>query len=379
VSDPRPNLDTLRSQYQVPDDEMISYRPRAFGAVDIPFTESLAHGMTKTEGALLDRMTWERGMAGLNSFHGIYVDAFKQCEAHYPDNTVPSGVPAHRAGEWQGNDGHRDAFRHTYWSARLAQQYGPEWARAFTTAHEGAPGNPANREAMDLYNNAIGIQIGAENPNASPEQIAALVQQAVTSGKTVVMNSAGKLEWSDRVPVGEHGLAPQEQIDPHMRKPEVVPTTSAAALGTPNGHGHDKSHALAAVDMRDRANEASAPSLSPHAHTLLSDSERHVRQMAERHGIPWDTGLDNTVAAVAHQARADGLTGVNRFHVADGQIRFGQYDGYTLKDGSIDARAAANTPAAVSHEGLLQADHAMNQPQETRGAEHSTPTVAMRA
>ena len=157
MSDPRPNLDTLRSQYQVPDDEMIKYRPRVFGAIDVPFTESLAQGMTKTEGALLDRMTWDRGLAGLNTFHGIYVDAFKQGDTHFPDNAVPESVPAHRAAEWQGNDGHRDAFRHTYWSARLAQEYGPDWARAFTTAHEGAPGNPANREAMDLYNNSIGI------------------------------------------------------------------------------------------------------------------------------------------------------------------------------------------------------------------------------
>lgn len=278
------------------------------------------------------------------------MDAFKQCEAHYPDNKVTDGIPAHRAGEWQGNDGHRDAFRHAYWSARLAQQYGPEWARAFTTAHEGAPGNPANREAMDLYNNAIGIKIGADNPKASPEQIAALVQEAVASGKTVVMNSAGQLEWSDRVRVGEHGLAPEEKIDPHMKTPEVVPTKSAAAQ-----------------------------QLSPHAHKLLNDVEQQVRQLAERHGLPWDQGMDNTVAAVAHHASANGLTGINQFHVTGGQIRYGQYDGYTIKDGSIDARVATNTPAEVSQQGLLQADQAMNQPQDTLLAEQSPPVAAMRA
>lgn len=376
---PRPNLDTIRTQYQVPEDVMIVYRPRALGAVDIPFTESLAKHMTQTEGERLDQLSWDRGLAGLKAFQGIYLDAFKQGKQQYPDQTVPNGVPAKRADEWQGNDGHRDAFRHTYASARLAQEFGRDWARAFTTAHEGLPGNPANREAMDLYNNAIGIQIGAENPNASPEQLAALVQQAVTSGKTVVMNSAGKLEWSDRVPVGEHGLAPQEKIDPHMRKPEVVPTTSAAAMNTPNGHGHDKNHALAAADPQNPVSEPSAPSLSPQAHTLLADSERHVRQLAERHGIPWDRGLDNTVAAVANQARADGLTGINKFHVADGQIHFGQYDGYTLKDGSMDARVAANTPAALSHEGLAQADRAMGQQQASRTAEQTSQGLTLRA
>ncbi|MFC3685262.1 DUF6973 domain-containing protein [Hydrogenophaga luteola] len=350
MSESRPSLEALRSQYQVPDDEMIRYRPRVFGAFDVPFTESLAQGMTRTEGALLDRMTWDRGLSGLKTFHDIYIDAFRQCESQFPDNQVPASVPAHRAGEWQGNDGHRDAFRHTYWSARLAQEYGPDWALAFTSAHEGAPGNPANREAMDLYNNSIGIKIGAENPKATPEQLAALVRQAVNEGRTVVMNSAGQLEWSDRVPVGEHGLAPQEKIDPHMKKPEVVPTKSAAAQ-----------------------------ELSPHARKLLNDSEQQVRQLAERHGLPWDQGMDNTVAAVAHHACANGLTGINQFHVTSGQIRFGQCDGYTIKDGSIDARVAANTPAEMSQQGLLHADQAMNQLQDSRVTEHSPPTIAMRA
>jgi hypothetical protein len=348
VSDPRPDLGTVRAQYQVPDDEVITYRPRAFGAVDVPFTSG--RQMTKTEGELLDGLTLRRGMLGLSEFKDIAGDAFARGTERYPDNPVPEGISKDQAAEWQGNDGHRDAFRHTYWSARLTQEYGADWARAFTTAHEGLPGNVANREAMDLYNNSIGIQIGAANPKATPEELANLVQNAVTQGKSVVINGSGDLAWSDRVPVGQHGLTREEVLDPHMQTPKVVPTKSAAAQ-----------------------------ELSPHALNLLSDSEQQVRQLAERHGLPWDQGMDNTVAALAHQARAEGLTGINKFNVSGGQIRYGQYDGYTLKDGSIDARVAANTPADVSQQGLLQADQAMNQPQESRVAEHSPPTVAMRA
>ncbi|WP_374412026.1 hypothetical protein [Hydrogenophaga sp.] len=205
----RPDLATIRVQYQVPDDEMIDYRPRVFGAADIPFTES--HGMTRTEGALLDRLTLDRGMVGLGNFRDIAQHAKKEAVSRYPDNAVPKDVPASRANEWQGNDGHRDAFRHAYWNAQLTQTFGADWTRAYTTAHEGVPGNQANREAMDLYNNSIGIQIGSAHPKAPPEALAKLVQQAVADGKMVVMNGQGALEWSDRGPAG-----PRRRDDRHQ-------------------------------------------------------------------------------------------------------------------------------------------------------------------
>ena len=58
----RPDLGRVRTDYQVADDTMIDYRPRAFGAFDIPFTDSVR--MTRTEGALLDELTFHRGLAG---------------------------------------------------------------------------------------------------------------------------------------------------------------------------------------------------------------------------------------------------------------------------------------------------------------------------
>lgn len=223
----RPDLATVRTTYQVADDRMIDYRPRAFGAFDIPFTDSVK--VTQTEGALLDRLTQDRGLYGLKEFDGIRKLAFREGESRYPDNPLPADVPAGRAREWQGNDGHRDAFRHTYWNALMAQKYGNAWAESFATAHEGIPGNTADREAMDLYNNAIGRAIGAAHPNASPKELADLVERAVTQGQTVVIDARGHLEWSDRVARGQHGLAPEDVLPGHLRTPGVVsPDTYSA-------------------------------------------------------------------------------------------------------------------------------------------------------
>jgi hypothetical protein len=216
----RPDLNNVRTQYQVADDKVIDYHPRAFGAIDIPFTSAVK--ITKTEGALLDELTSSRGLVGLQEFSGIKDRAFSEAEKRFPNNPLPDNIPADRAREWQGNDGHRDAFRHAYWNALLTQQYGEQWTKAFTTAHEGLPGNTANREAMDLYNNEVGRSIGAANKNATPEQLANLVEQSLNQGKLVVVDRNGSLEWSDRVVKGQHGLAPNEVIGPHLNTPGVV-------------------------------------------------------------------------------------------------------------------------------------------------------------
>lgn len=60
----RPDLAVVRTRYQVADDQVISYHPRVFGAIDIPGTDG--RQMTRTEGQLLDRLTFDRGLLGLN-------------------------------------------------------------------------------------------------------------------------------------------------------------------------------------------------------------------------------------------------------------------------------------------------------------------------
>lgn len=215
----RPNLADIRRNYQVADDEMVEYRPRAFGAVDIPFTD--ARTMTRTEGALLDGLTQRHGLLGLRNFAGMADQAFSEAESRYPNQPVPAGVPDDRAREWQGNDGHRDAFRHAYWNALMTKDFGRGWTSSFATAHEGVPGNWANREAMDLYNNAVGRSIAAANPDASRERLADLVGDAVRDGRLVVMDRNGQLAWSDGVQPGQHGLSPDDVLGPRLRTPNT--------------------------------------------------------------------------------------------------------------------------------------------------------------
>jgi hypothetical protein len=95
----------------------------------------------------------------------------------------------------------------------------------------------------------------------------------------------------------------------------------------------------------ERPHEApQAAPLSSTSRNLLESSEREVRQVAEQHGLPWNTGLSNTAHAIAASARGQGMSDINLFRVADGQIRYGQLDGATLKDGGLDARQAARPP-----------------------------------
>jgi len=199
--------DEILEQYQVDEDKVAEWSPKAFGAIPVPFTPS--RELTVTEGKLLDELTWGRGFAGLSTFKSIAESAFARSEKEYPaPSPVPGWVPAGREREWVGNDGHRDAFRHCFWNARLTKEFGQKWTQQFTTAHEALPGNTASREAMDLYNNEVGRQIAKDNPKASVDELAALVKKAVDDGKLIVIDRGGKLAWSNAVAVWDHGLAP---------------------------------------------------------------------------------------------------------------------------------------------------------------------------
>jgi hypothetical protein len=233
MSDNRPNLTDILLTYQVREDKMIYYQPRVYG-IKIPFVQG--QELTKTEGALLDYLTERYGTKGLRDAANVDKTARAEAATRFPDNPVPNNVNKNRISEWQDQDGHRDAFRHAYGSALMAQKFGAQWAKEFTTAHEGTPNNPAHREAMDLYNNSIGIKIGAANPNASPKQLANLVEQAVNQGKTVVIDNDGRIEWSDRVGRGKHGLTSPEIYNLTLKTPATISTQSASSNATTSDH-----------------------------------------------------------------------------------------------------------------------------------------------
>ena len=128
-------------------------------------------------------------------------EAFAAADKAYP---TPDGWKG-TATEWK-NLGHNDAFRHAYWNARMTQMYGIEWTEKFATAHEGTADNPPFNEAQDLYNNEQGRLIGAANPNASPDEIARLIQQKMDNGELIVVGDGAELRWSHEVPVGEHHI-----------------------------------------------------------------------------------------------------------------------------------------------------------------------------
>lgn len=217
--------------YQVPDDKVIDWSPSLFGAIPLGGLGG-TRTITETEGKLLDNLTRDRGFVGLNTFKNIADEAFSVSEQRVPP---PSAIPveaqrqidalpaderalAERA--YPKNDGHTDAFRHAYWNARLTSEFGENWTKQFTTAHEGLPGNGAVREAMDLYNNEVGRRIAVENPNASPAELADLVQKALDNGELMVVDRSGHLAPSDQVARGQHGMADPTPANGVMHTPK---------------------------------------------------------------------------------------------------------------------------------------------------------------
>jgi hypothetical protein len=102
--------------------------------------------------------------------------------------------------------GQVDAFRHSYWMARLAQDLGWRKARSLGKAHERGNYNDfkskrAGEEifadsiagAMDLFNNKVGIEAGRQNKSVSKEALKELICTKIIEGqmKIILKDPAG--------------------------------------------------------------------------------------------------------------------------------------------------------------------------------------------
>ncbi len=79
--------------------------------------------------------------------------------------------------------GKGDAFLHTYYQAINTQDVGAYITKLFSDAHETEHPPVLHLETeMDLFNNAIGIQLGSANSSADIHEMADIVQDNILSG-----------------------------------------------------------------------------------------------------------------------------------------------------------------------------------------------------
>lgn len=99
-----------------------------------------------------------------------------------------------------------DAFRHSYWMARLSQEICPRKAYTLGKAHERGnyldhkkrrPGEEIFSDSiagtMDLFNNKKGIEIGRNNKAISKEELRELICKKILDGemKVILKDEAG--------------------------------------------------------------------------------------------------------------------------------------------------------------------------------------------
>jgi len=168
--------------------------------------------MTSTEAAMFDDLFTPDPtnlLATISKLYHAYVirgiseKAQASAKAEYSDVYKELGIDP----ETMHDDSHLDAFRHVYATAMMTSAMGAQWTAEWGIAHEQVPGNSARREAMDLYNDGLGIRIALAHPNATEAELARYVKEAIVDGQAVVIQGSDRdshLAWSD-VPVGSTG------------------------------------------------------------------------------------------------------------------------------------------------------------------------------
>ncbi len=99
--------------------------------------------------------------------------------------------------------GKQDAYRHTFYMAAFAQKTGIKKVRRLGLAHEKTNYRQFKHSkteegevpdslgtVMDIYNNELGLNLGAANKTLSLEELSALVVTEIKKGKALIMKRA---------------------------------------------------------------------------------------------------------------------------------------------------------------------------------------------
>ena len=91
------------------------------------------------------------------------------------------------------HNGKGDAFRHAYWNALDAAEFGAFFTKVFTDAHEWNSGNHPLETAMDFHNNGVGRLIGENYSFTTPDSvIEAMVHTFLGNGDLKYLSPLGE-------------------------------------------------------------------------------------------------------------------------------------------------------------------------------------------
>jgi hypothetical protein len=92
-----------------------------------------------------------------------------------------------------------DAFRHALWQALNVQDVGKSFTQKWSDAHEySTPAGEVRTDLyMDIHNNDVGIEIGKNNPDATPEELSEIILNRIDKGDLLIINNNNKLIKSD--------------------------------------------------------------------------------------------------------------------------------------------------------------------------------------
>lgn len=82
------------------------------------------------------------------------------CQTAKADSETALQTAAYRFPGQTLRNNEADAFRHCFWSALMTLHIGVSQAKIVGDNHEKYGNNPAAEQNMDLFNNAVGLQVG---------------------------------------------------------------------------------------------------------------------------------------------------------------------------------------------------------------------------